>query len=544
MRPEARKLMNRSHSEGGALGMLLAWVTSLIVVLLIVEVGFRFLPIPMAGRVVTINEPDPVLGWSKRKDASTRKATSEYQVTFQVNSLGLRDDLDLTREKPADTRRVLVVGDSFVLGYTVEREDHFVDLVEHALQAGGSKVQVLNGGTEGYSTDQELLWLRNEGLTFDPDVVVLCFYQNDVYWNGQSSYVGKPKPRFPPTGDAVTAEPLPALESAEVGPLARGTALGGFFYNLRQGMKYGGSLIYEAGPVAMPREETVTLAEPPASLNLADCWNRTEACLRGFRATCQSAGVPLLLVAIPSREQVQSSSREAYMAAKGLSAEQFDPDLPTRRILAAAEREGIAALDPLPALKAVAETGTAVYFEKDWHLNPRGYHVLASRLYERLVEDDLLGGGTTPAGKAALETGIEVGTRIPTWVVVITLVWLFLGTVWGLSYRDENFLLGYVKIGLFVAVMVGIVLGLNALIRMAGPDLGRYIGLGAVALIFGFVVVKTWSRIGIIKDVYASFVRNGHWYMIPLLVAMLTIGSLLVVASSSPFIAPFIYTLF
>ena len=32
--------------------------------------------------------------------------------------------------------------------------------------------------------------------------------------------------------------------------------------------------------------------------------------------------------------------------------------------------------------------------------------------------------------------------------------------------------------------------------------------------------------------------------MLTLLVAMLTIGSLLVVAASSPFIAPFIYTLF
>jgi hypothetical protein len=32
--------------------------------------------------------------------------------------------------------------------------------------------------------------------------------------------------------------------------------------------------------------------------------------------------------------------------------------------------------------------------------------------------------------------------------------------------------------------------------------------------------------------------------MLPLLIAMLSIGGLLVVASSSPFLAPFIYTLF
>ena len=62
--------------------------------------------------------------------------------------------------------------------------------------------------------------------------------------------------------------------------------------------------------------------------------------------------------------------------------------------------------------------------------------------------------------------------------------------------------------------------------------------------ILGFLLVKSWSHLAIIWEVYWSFVRQGYWYMIPLLVAMLTIGNLLIVASSSPFIAPFIYTLF
>ena len=51
-------------------------------------------------------------------------------------------------------------------------------------------------------------------------------------------------------------------------------------------------------------------------------------------------------------------------------------------------------------------------------------------------------------------------------------------------------------------------------------------------------------KLSIIREVYGSFLRRGLWYMIPLLVAMLSIGGLLVVASSSPFLAPFIYTLF
>ena len=75
--------------------------------------------------------------------------------------------------------------------------------------------------------------------------------------------------------------------------------------------------------------------------------------------------------------------------------------------------------------------------------------------------------------------------------------------------------------------------------QQVSPMAGR-----ALALILGFLLVKSWSHLGIIWEVYWSFVRRGYWYMIPLLVAMLTIGNLLIVASSSPFIAPFIYTLF
>ena len=38
--------------------------------------------------------------------------------------------------------------------------------------------------------------------------------------------------------------------------------------------------------------------------------------------------------------------------------------------------------------------------------------------------------------------------------------------------------------------------------------------------------------------------KRGHWYLMPLVVILLTVGSLLVVAASSPLVAPFIYTLF
>ena len=66
----------------------------------------------------------------------------------------------------------------------------------------------------------------------------------------------------------------------------------------------------------------------------------------------------------------------------------------------------------------------------------------------------------------------------------------------------------------------------------------------AAVLVLGFVVWKLGRRVGTILELLQSFTLRGHWYLMPLVVVLLTIGSLLVVAASSPLIAPFIYTLF
>ena len=52
------------------------------------------------------------------------------------------------------------------------------------------------------------------------------------------------------------------------------------------------------------------------------------------------------------------------------------------------------------------------------------------------------------------------------------------------------------------------------------------------------------DRVGTIVELFGAFIGRGHWYLMPLVTVLLTIGSLLVVAASSPLVAPFIYTLF
>jgi lysophospholipase L1-like esterase len=71
--------------------------------------------------------------------------------------------------------RILVLGDSFTWGYGVEESERFSQVLEKSLN-----VEVINAGVSGYSTDQELLWYRSEGIKYDSDLVILELAGNDV----------------------------------------------------------------------------------------------------------------------------------------------------------------------------------------------------------------------------------------------------------------------------------------------------------------------------------------------------------------------------
>ena len=114
---------------------------------------------------------DPVLGWHPNP-GSTLHSTGPEPYHVRHNSRGYRD----AEYDPDDERaRLLVVGDSFVWGYGVERRQRFTDRLQKLL-AG---TRVFNMGVSGYGTDQELLLLQKEFDFFNPDVVLLLYVGRD-----------------------------------------------------------------------------------------------------------------------------------------------------------------------------------------------------------------------------------------------------------------------------------------------------------------------------------------------------------------------------
>jgi hypothetical protein len=103
-------------------------------------------------------------------------------VPVRINSLGLRDDREYARAKRPDTVRILVLGDSVAFGHGSVGEHTYPLLLEQRLRAWRPDVdwQVWNAAVPGYNTSQELAQLLEVGPTFEPDLVVVAFFENDI----------------------------------------------------------------------------------------------------------------------------------------------------------------------------------------------------------------------------------------------------------------------------------------------------------------------------------------------------------------------------
>lgn len=107
---------------------------------------------------------------------------------FTINNKGFRSNYDFQYEKKPGTVRVLCLGDSHTMGYEASQDDIYSNIAERYLRRHGLEAEVMNTGLSGFGTAEELLFLENEGIRYQPDVVVLGFYANDFEDNVRCNF--------------------------------------------------------------------------------------------------------------------------------------------------------------------------------------------------------------------------------------------------------------------------------------------------------------------------------------------------------------------
>lgn len=291
-----------------------------------------------------------------------------------LNALGYRD-VEFRLEKQGRTR-IAMLGDSFVFGDNVGPRQTLPKQLEREL---GPRYEVWNFGIAGDGPDQSYARLLRDALRFEPDAIVLSLYPandfNDLAKN--ELYVFDANGELVYNRDNPVARAIPRFRTGILlRKLLTGRGLGPFSErNLN------------AVLANDPFDPIVDPAEPAAAQKL-----RLMAGVLGlFRDRLAEAGIPLVVVIIPSLENVQDPEA---LAARPLPPDAWDRN--EELALRLCREAGLACLPLLEPLRAQRDAG--LYQKGDGHLTVRGNRVAA-----RWIARELRGRGIVR------ETGGSVG---------------------------------------------------------------------------------------------------------------------------------------
>jgi hypothetical protein len=152
--------------------------------------GKFILPFEMNTSTI-INENQPIaINWNDLiKELSVYKNLANNEsvrnVYLLINIEGFVD-YNYTIEKPNNTFRIIALGDSFTGGLWISTNDTWPKQLERKLnQLNTSCFEVLNLGRPGANTLEEVKIFEENALKYNPDMVILLFYQNDFEDNEQ-----------------------------------------------------------------------------------------------------------------------------------------------------------------------------------------------------------------------------------------------------------------------------------------------------------------------------------------------------------------------
>ena len=132
---------------------------------------------------------DPYKGWIPKPNL--RDVNAYNDKILNTNSKGLRGKKDFPYAKNRERLRILILGDSFTFGDEVSDNETY----SHYLQEMLPDTEVINMGVHGYGHDQMLMLFKEEGVKYQPDIVILGFLPLDMSRN-LLDFRDFAKPRF------------------------------------------------------------------------------------------------------------------------------------------------------------------------------------------------------------------------------------------------------------------------------------------------------------------------------------------------------------
>lgn len=146
--------------------------------------------------------------------------------------------------------------------------------------------------------------------------------------------------------------------------------------------------------------------------------------------------------------------------------------------------------------------------------------------------------------------------------IVFLVLWVLFGSLFYSTYKSrENPAGAFLKVGLLLGFVYVVILGFDWLAEPVAADQVITFGFGEAAdgprvpllanaftwFVWALLALVVWyakDKFATVAGVVLSAWDRGHWYMLPVIFVLMTVGLLLVAAAASPVLSPFIYTLF
>ena len=361
---------------------------TLIILFAGLELVVRFLNLSASyGYPLGLFQNDENLDYRMSSGINGTFVKQEFAVPIYTNTLGLRDHeyyYNYGITKPDDVFRILALGDSFTWGaHGTTLDETFVKVLEAKLNqnvdlgAEIKKVEVVNAGVRGYSPDQEVAYLKTNGLKLTPDLVTLNFYvNNDFSGNG-----AKGEMRVNDKGQLVlTRQGKGYIERTREFILEKSHA-----YRLMEKgvVSLSAKFIGENVVAKVAKWDTKKELFAPLSEDFRQDVKETYTVLEEANNLLLKKGVDFVIVLIPAKYQVDDKLWDIFLDENNFKEGDVQRDRPQEIIKKFAEKRNILVIDLLPSMQE-NNNDNNFFWNLNPHFNKLGNEVAGEIIFEEL----------------------------------------------------------------------------------------------------------------------------------------------------------------
>jgi len=356
----------------------------------IVEISVRiFEPQPQYYNPQYLFISDNELGCVLNPNFKGEMRTPESTTVIKINSTGQRDKEYTYYSKDV----ILALGDSFAFGSGVEIEDTFLWGLEELLsQINGGTVRVVKAGVPGYGTKHQYLYFKRKGVEYNPHLVIVCFYINDVMDNTAPSntvvegYVvpsekvlsfAKKNKKFTITQKFILLFDNLHTTRFILNRLSATPKFRNFFLEFVEKFK---------GRKGNRLELYHKYYEPKT----IDAWQITFEYLKKIDALTKSIRGKLLVVYIPERQQVYANQWIRIIEQYRINKNDYEILKPNKLMESFCQKNSIEFLDLTNDFRNEVILGNDIYFTMDPHINKNGHALAAKLIYKKITINTLI----------------------------------------------------------------------------------------------------------------------------------------------------------